>query len=279
MKGVIVAAGYGTRFLPFTKTVPKEMIPLIDKPSIDFIIEEFIESGIDEILVITSRRKKVLEDYLDREIELETVFTAEGATAKLEKIVPPEASIYFVRQQQMRGTGHALLAAKPFVGNEPFVVAYPDDLHFGSPPLAKQLIDLYEKTGCSVLATLHDPPDIHRYASLAIAPDGLHVTDMVEKATPGTEPSREASIGRFLYSEGFLDALAEGWERHTGTREYYHVYGLQKQMEAGKVVYCRFSGERLDTGAPEGYIAALVRYASMVPEYRDLLRDAVKRIL
>lgn len=278
MKGVIVAAGYGTRFLPVTKTIPKEMLPLIDKPSIDFIIEEFVDSGIDEILIITSRRKKALEDYLDREAELEAVFAAQGAEAKLSKIKPPAAKVFFVRQQEMRGTGHALLSARPFVGSEPFVVAYPDDLHFGNPPLAKQLIDLYEKTGCSVLATMHDPPDLNRYAALALAEDGLHVTDIVEKPAPGTEPSREASIGRFLYAPGFLEALAEGWEHHTGAGEYYHVYGLKKQMDEGKVVHCRFSGDRLDTGAPEGYLRALVRYASGRPEYLSVLEEEISRL-
>lgn len=278
MKGVIVAAGYGTRFLPVTKTVPKEMLPLIDRPSIDFVIEEFVSSGIDEILIISSRRKKALEDYLDREMELEAVFAEQRAEEKLAKIVPTSAKVFFVRQQRMRGTGHALLAARPFVGHEPFVVAYPDDLHFGDPPLAKQLIDVYERTGCTVLATLHDPPDLNRYAALALAEDEFHVTGIVEKPAPGTEPSREASIGRFLYSDGFLDALAEGWERHTGDGEYFHVYGLERQIERQQVVHCRFSGERLDTGAPAGYLRALVRYASTIPEYRDTLKQEVDRM-
>lgn len=131
MKGLIIAAGYGTRFLPVTKTVPKEMLPLINKPSIDFIVEEFIASGIREILIITSRRKKVMDDYFDREIELESVFEREGKTDKLEAVKPHEAEIFFKRQTEMKGTGHALLQAKAFIGDNPFVVAYPDDLHFG----------------------------------------------------------------------------------------------------------------------------------------------------
>ena len=162
MKGVIVTAGYGTRFLPVTKTIPKEMLPLVTRPSIDFIVEEFVASGITEILFITSRRKKSLEDYFDHERELEAVFEAAGDTKKLQAIAPPRATCYFVRQPEMRGTGHALLLARSFVGTEPFVVAYPDDLHLGSPPLARQLIDAWEKTGCTVLATLHEPPDINR---------------------------------------------------------------------------------------------------------------------
>ncbi len=275
MKGVIVAAGYGTRFLPVTKTLPKEMLPLINRPSIDFVIDEFIDSGIDEILIITSRRKKALEDYLDREVELETVFREKGEEEKLAEIEAPKADFYFVRQQRMRGTGHALLQARSFLADDPFVVAYPDDIHFGDVPLAKQLIDVYDQTGCSVLATLHDPPDISRYASLALDSDGFHVVDMVEKAPPGTEPSKEASVGRFLYSKGYLDALAEGWSRHTGEGEFYHVYGLKKQMEHRKVVFKRIEGERLDIGAPEGYITAILRYAAMNPEYRSLIEREV----
>ncbi|HSV55676.1 MAG TPA: sugar phosphate nucleotidyltransferase, partial [Magnetospirillaceae bacterium] len=116
MKGVIVAAGYGTRFLPVTRTVPKEMLPLITKPCIAFIVEEFIASGIRDILVLTSRRKKVLEDWFDRDPELEAVFRAEGAFVKLDQIAPPDVRVFFVRQSEMRGTGHALLQAAPWLG-------------------------------------------------------------------------------------------------------------------------------------------------------------------
>ena len=190
MKGVIVAAGYGTRFLPVTKTIPKEMLPLVTRPSIEFIVEEFLASGIDEILFITSRRKKALEDYFDREVELESAFRAAGDLKKLAAIAPAKASFFFVRQPEMRGTGHALLLARPFTGGEPFVVAYPDDLHFGEKPLSLQLIETWKKTGCTVLATLHDPPDINRYGVISIAADGFHVTDIVEKPPGG--PSRAA---------------------------------------------------------------------------------------
>ena len=163
MKGLIIAAGYGTRFFPVTKTIPKEMLPLINKPSMDFIIDEFISSGIKDILIITSRRKKTLEDYFDREVELESILTKQGADEKLSIITPPDANIFFVRQKEMNGTGHALLLARPFIGNEPFVVAYPDDIIFSKKPLAKQLIEKYEETGCCVLSTLHNPPDINRH--------------------------------------------------------------------------------------------------------------------
>ncbi len=278
MKGLIVAAGYGTRFLPATKTVPKELFPLIDKPSIAFIIEEFMASGIRDIVLISSRRKKSLEDYFDREIELETVFEREGATAKAARIRPYDINLTIIRQQEMLGTGHAMLQARGVLEGSPFITAYPDDLHFGEVPLAKQLIDLYNETGCSVLATLHDPPEMLRYAILELAADNLHVTDMVEKpATMELAPSREASIGRFLYTPDIFDYLEEGWNAHSGG-EYYHVYALKRLMEQHKVVYSRVRGTRLDTGAPEGYFQAILRYAAENPELRAILLSEAARL-
>jgi UTP--glucose-1-phosphate uridylyltransferase len=273
MKGVIVAAGYGTRFLPVTKTIPKEMLPLVTRPSIGFIVEEFVASGITEILFITSRRKKALEDYFDREMELEAAFRSAGDAAKLAAIEPVRASCYFVRQPEMRGTGHALLLARSFVGSEPFVVAYPDDLHFGTVPLARQLIETWQRTDCTVLATLHDPPDINRYGIISLAPDGLHVTDIIEKPARGKEPSREASIGRFLYTPDFLDELAAQWKRHPGG-EFFHTPAVLALARQGRVVFKRVEGERLDTGEPAGYLEAIVRYADTVPELRAALDRA-----
>ena len=272
MKGLIVAAGYGTRFLPVTKTIPKEMLPLIDKPSIAFIVEEFIASGIDEILIITSRRKKMLDDFFDREIELENVFAAEGNSSKAAKIKPYEAKFFFVRQQEMMGTGHALMQARPMLDGEPFVVAYPDDLHFGDKPLAGQLIEKYIETGCSVMATIHNPPNLERYGILKLADDNLHVTDIIEKPAPGTAPSKEASIGRYLYTPELFDFLEEGWAKHE-SGEYYHTYALNKLMSEGKVVYKETEGERLDTGAPSGFLRAILKYAKQDPELAEVLRE------
>ncbi len=280
MKGVIVCAGYGVRFLPFTKTMPKEMIPLVSRPSIDFIVDEFARSGITEILFITSRRKKALEDYMDRDAELEGFFKERGQTEKLKKIAPTGVKCFFTRQREMRGTGHALLLARPFVGREPFVVAYPDDIHIGPRPLALQLIEKHRETGCSVLATIHDPPSLERYGVAALAPDGLHVTDVVEKPAPGTEPSREASIGRYLYAPDFLDRLEEEWKKFTDPQaEFWHTQALRALAREGRVVHARTEGERLDTGEPAGYIDAFIRYAETVPEYRPALDEAVRAFM
>lgn len=276
MKGVILAAGYGTRFLPWTKTMPKEMIPLVDRPSIDFIVEEFVASGVDEILVVTSRRKKALEDWFDREVELETVLDRPADERRRRLIEPARARVFFVRQPEMRGTGDAILLARPFVGDEPFVVAYPDDIHVGDVPLARQLVETWERTGCSVLSTLHDPPDLNRYGVIAIAPDGLHVTDIVEKPPRGAEPSREASIGRFLYAPGFMEELAAQRARH-GSGEFFHTPAVKALAKRGMVVYRRVEGERLDTGEPAGYLEALLRLAESRPDLAPALEAALAR--
>jgi UTP--glucose-1-phosphate uridylyltransferase len=276
MKGVIVAAGYGARFLPVTKTIPKEMLPLVNRPSIDLIVEEFVASGVTEILFVTSRRKKALEDYFDREVELEGFFGAKGDSARLAKVMPVQAKCFFVRQREMRGTGNALLAARPFVGNEPFIVAYPDDIHIGKKPLTAQLIDVYRRTGCSVLAAIHDPPGINRYGILSLAADGLHVTGIVEKPPKGSEPSREATIGRYLYAPDFLDQLEREWENGgQAAEEFWHTPALIALAKKNRVVYTRVEGERLDMGEPAGYIDAFIRYAQSVPEFSQAVEAAI----
>jgi len=278
LKGVILAAGYGSRFLPITKSIPKEMLPLVTRPSIDFIIEEFIGSGIDDILLVTSRRKKALEDYLDREVELETVFSEEGSHGKLESLEPHKARFFFTRQQRMWGTGHALMLTEPFVRDEPFVVAYPDDLHFGRVPLAAQLIQEHQRTGGCVLSTIYDPPNLQRYGVLALHEDGRRVADIVEKPAPGAEPSREASIGRYLYTPEIFRYLHEGFRDHEGG-EYFHTGALRKLMAAGKVTFRRIEGHRYDVGEPEGYLRAVLRYARGVPELHDVLIEICSEIL
>lgn len=270
MKGIIVAAGYGTRFLPITKTIPKEMLPVGLKPSIAYIVDEFIASGITEIIIISSRRKKAMEDYFDREIELEELFRREGKAQKLKAIEPPAARFVFIRQSEMRGTGHALLQAKNLVGDEPCIVAYPDDLHFGAVPLARQLTAVYERTGKCVLATILDPGDVSRYGVVDPCPDGIGVRGFVEKPGRGSEPSHEVSIGRYLYTPEFFEWLEEGWEKHSGG-EYYHTYALDKMIGLGKFAYHRVEGLRLDTGEPGGYFEAILRNAAGDPELRPVL--------
>ncbi len=285
MKGIIVAAGYGTRFLPVTKTIAKEMLPLVTVPSIQFIVDEFIQAGIRDIVIITSRRKKALEDYFDREIELESVFTREGRDSSLEQIAPSPASIIFVRQQAMMGTGHALLQVKNWVCGEPCVVAYPDDLHFGTVPLAAQLAGVYQKTGAAVMASICVDGDVSRYGVFDLAEDNLHVRSIIEKPAPGTEPGHDVSIGRYLVPPEFFNLLEEGWNIHCAEAEkagrspgeYFHIYALNRLMASGKVVHAPVEGVRLDTGEPAGYLDAILRYADTCSELRPVIDNFIAR--
>jgi len=280
IKGVIVAAGYGSRFLPVTKTVPKEMLPLIDRPAIDFIVGEMIEAGIRDILIITSRRKKTLEDYFDREVELEGVFTREGKADKLARIRPPEANILFARQQEMLGTGHALLPAEPFTGDHPFVVAYPDDIVLAETPLSAQLIAAHRQTGGQVLAVkdLGDA-DVSRYGVVEPAGPGnpCKVARLVEKPPAGAEPSKLVSYGRYLFLPTLFDELRRDLEDHEGG-ELYHVDAINRMAAAGTVHALDFEGERLDTGEPMGYLEACCRYALTRPDMADSARDLFRRL-
>ena len=278
MKAIILAAGYGTRCLPATKTVPKELLPIGCVPAIQFIIDELVASGISDVVVVSSRRKKALEDYFDREIELEAALAAEGKGEALSKIARHELNAVFVRQERMLGTGHALLSARAFIGDEPCVVVYPDDLHMGEPPLALQLVREYERTGCCVLSSIKIEGDVSRYGVLDVGADGK-VAAIVEKPRAGHEPSREVSIGRYLVAPEFFYYLEEGWRLHLekakaenrALGEYYHIYALNKLMAQGKVVRKIIEGERLDTGDPAGYLDAVLRYAETRPELRAVL--------
>jgi len=283
VKAVIVAAGYGSRFLPATKTVPKEMLPLIDRPAIAFIVDELVAAGVRDVLVISSRRKKALDDYFDRETELEAVFRNEGKTDKLAKIAPPELNVSFARQQEMRGTGHALLLAETFAGDDPFLAVYPDDLVFGAKPLAAQLIDAHRQTGASVLAVQDlSGQDVSRYGVVEPAGPGnpCPARRLVEKPAPGAEPSSLISVGRYLFTPELFPHLREGWARH-GDGEFYHIDAINRLGAAGKLHALAFEGERLDVGEPLGYLEAICRHAlardDLAPQARALFARLSKR--
>ncbi|WP_215537005.1 UTP--glucose-1-phosphate uridylyltransferase [Borreliella bavariensis] len=274
MKGIILAAGYGTRFLPITKTIPKEMLPILNKPAIDYIIQEFIDSGIKDILLISSRRKKVLEDYFDREIELENIFLKENKKNELEKIKNKKINISFIRQKEMLGTGNALLYAKPWINREPVIVAYPDDLHIGNPPLSLQLIKLYEKTGKNIISIIENPENINRYGVIDLYEDKIHVKNIVEKPKIGSEPSNKASIGRFLYNYEFFEHLEEGFKLHQ-KGEYYHIYALKKLMDQKKVLYKNIKGKRIDIGTLEGYLEAIINFAKKDKNLMEITKKGI----
>jgi UTP--glucose-1-phosphate uridylyltransferase len=280
IKGVILAAGYGTRFLPVTRCIPKEMLPIIDRPAIDFVVQEMADAGLEQVVLITSRRKRVLDDWFDHDVELETVFRAQGASRKLEKSRPPRIDVAFVRQQEMRGSGHAILQAAHLLKGEPFVVAYPDDL-FGEPNCTAQLVETWHETGATVLAA-HDLPgaDLTRYGVLDVETSGgqLLVKRLVEKPPAGQAPSTLVSLGRYLYSPDFLDALAEGWERHDpASGEYYPMEATNTLAAAGRVMARVVESPRWDTGEPLGFLKTVTEVAlareDIGPAYAAWLRE------
>lgn len=284
MKGVILAAGYGTRFLPGSKTIPKEMFPLIDTPAIDLIVREMADAGIQDILIVTSRRKKPLEDYFDREVELEYSFSDQGVIEKLKLIEPLDVNLFFLRQKRMAGTGDALLLTEPFVGSSPFVVAYPDDVQLSGPSLSGQLAALYKRTGRVVLAGQEVPTgDISRYGVMATKKqDGIeYVTQMVEKPPPGTEPSRLVAFGRYLYTPELYQALKETRPRLPKSREFTQTDAINTLVAGDRVVVQRIEGRLADVGTPQGYLHAFIEYGLLRDEFRaDLLtfmRETVKR--
>lgn len=278
MKAVVLAAGYGTRFLPVTRCVPKEMLPIVDRPAIDLLVQELAEAGVTDLLVITSRRKKVLDDWFDRDPELEAVFAREGAADKLAKVRPPDLRVTFVRQQEMRGTGDAILMARDFAGDDPLIVAYPDDL-FSGPNLTAQLVAAWRATGCTVLAAEDLPgQDVSRYGVLDLDPDG-RVRRIVEKPARGEEPSTRISVGRYLYGPEIFPLLEAGRAAH-GAGEFYPMDAINDLAARGRVVAVTAEGTRHDTGTPLGYLQTIVEIAlqrdDVGPELRAWLEERLR---
>lgn len=285
MKAMILAGGYGSRFLPVTKTIPKEMLPLVDKPALDFIIEELVQSGVKQILIITSRRKKSLEDYFDREIELENYFNEKDKLEKIESFERKNKniSIYFIRQQEMKGTGHAVLLGREFL-NTPFILAYPDDLIFSKVPLAKQLIEVYEQTKKNVLA-VNDclGEDLSRYGIVDPFSNKdntrtIHVKGIVEKPTKGTEPSSLVSIGRYLLTPDIFPLLEKGMIKCT-EQEYFLTDALNSLAHQEKLVAHQFEGQRYDIGEPLGYLKSITQYALLREDLKDDYLKFLKEII
>ena len=265
-RGVILAAGYGTRFFPITKQIPKELLPLINRPALDFIVDEFIAAGITDICVVISPHKRLIKRYYRPLRWLETALRTSGRLELLSRISPPNINMHFTYQYRMRGSGHALLTARRFVGNKPCIVAYPDDLHLGSPPLARQLIDAWEQQRRSILATIYDPPNPQRYGMVRCDIKTNTVQDIIEKPPAHAIPSKYASIGRFLLTPAFFDHLAAGWRRaRQNHREYYHIYALRKLIDTEGVGFIPTHGTHLDIGEPRGYMEAIMTYQTLNP--------------
>lgn len=282
MKGIILAAGFGSRFLPATKTIPKEMFPLIDTPAIELVVREFAASGIRDILIVTSRRKKVLEDYFDRDVELESAFDQEGSTDKLGLIRPTELNIFFQRQHTMAGTGDALMQVQPFVEGSPFIVAYPDDVLLDGPPIAAQLIEVHERTGLTVLAGQERPHgDISRYGVMELYTDNGSewVRSVVEKPAPGKEPSRMVAYGRYLYTPDLFDALRNTRGSQSSGQEFTQTDAINELARQRKVTLARITGTLMDVGTPQGYVEAIVESGLRREKFRKPLLEFLRKVV
>ena len=271
-KAIIPAAGLGTRFLPATKAQPKEMLPIVDKPAIQFIIEEAIASGIEEILIITGRNKRSIEDHFDRSLELEMQLKSQGKYDMLKLIEEiSNITIHFIRQKEAKGLGHAVLCAKQFVGNEPFAVLLGDDLVDASVPCLSQLIDVYEDLGGSVLGVQRVPKDkVSSYGIVeprAVKPNIWQALNLIEKPEAGEAPSDLAVLGRYILDPDIFAIL-----EHTqpGRGGEIQLTDAICELAARKSVYAyNFYGRRYDIGDKEGFLEATVEYALKRPELRD----------
>ena len=281
-KAVIPAAGLGTRFLPATKAIAKEMLPIIDKPTIQFIVEEAIESGIEDIIIVTGKAKRPIEDHFDANVELEQNLASKGKDELLALVEETTGiNIHFIRQKRPLGLGHAVLQAKAFVGNEPFVVMLGDDIMEDEIPLTKQLINTYDDTKASALAVMEIPKeDTDKYG--VIAPneqisDGLYdVSHFVEKPKPEEAPSNLAIIGRYLLRPEIFDIL-ENQEPGLGG-EIQLTDAIDTLNKTQRVFAHEFKGTRYDVGNKKGMLEANIQYGLKHPEIKEELRAYLKEL-
>ncbi|MCA9764905.1 MAG: UTP--glucose-1-phosphate uridylyltransferase GalU [Carnobacterium sp.] len=281
-KAVIPAAGLGTRFLPATKAMAKEMLPIVDKPTIQFIVEEAINSGIEDILIVTGKSKRPIEDHFDSNPELEENLRAKDKLALLELVEETTGlNLFFVRQSYPKGLGHAVLQAKAFIGNEPFVVMLGDDLMEDEVPLTKQLINGYDKTHASHIAVMKVPhEDTSKYG--IIDPEGqvdettYNVRSFVEKPKPEDAPSDLAIIGRYLLTPEIFDIL-ENQEPGAGG-EIQLTDAIDTLNKTQRVFAHEFKGQRFDVGDKFGFLKTSIQYGLKHDEVKDALREYIIEI-
>jgi UTP--glucose-1-phosphate uridylyltransferase len=269
-KAVIPAAGYGTRLLPATKTIPKEMLPIVNKPVIQYIVEQAVASGIEEVVLVTSDNKGPLENFFDRSFELEHTLESTGKLKLLEEVVRVAtlAPVAYVRQMEQLGNGHAVLVARHVVGEEPFAVLWGDDILLGDPPVARQLIEVAERYDAPVVGVRRVPAeDIEKYGILEVeSVDGRvsRALSVVEKPRREEAPSDLAQIGGFVLTPDVFDILED---TKTGTGgEIYLADALVKLMKQRPVYAYEFTGTRYDAGNKLGYLQAIVELALEDPE-------------
>ncbi len=282
-KAVIPAAGLGTRILPATKAMPKEMFPIVDKPAIQYIVEEAVESGITDILIITNRGKESLENHFDRSPELEEALEKSGKKDFLEDIKPISemANIYFVRQKEMKGLGHAISCAKSFVGNEPFAVLSGDDVIKSKNPVCRQLIEAYEEYGLGVVGAQEMPrEEMHKYGSLKVKnlKDNIFMcTDMVEKPTPDKVLSLYSILGRYILTPEIFDILKN---TGPGAGGEIQLTDAMKVLARNKgIIMVDFEGKRYDMGNKFGAMQASVEMALEHPQISEQFKIYLKNLI
>lgn len=282
-KAIIPAAGLGTRVLPATKAMPKEMLPIVDKPAIQYIVEEAVQAGIEEILIITGRGKSIMEDHFDHAFELESALSANPAKhAMLEEClsIANMADIYFIRQKETKGLGHAVLKARGFTKDEPFVVMYGDDVIMGEDPVAAQLMRAYEQTGKACVGIKEVTPEqIQKYSSMKcdLIKDNLYnITDMIEKPKLGQEFSLFSILGRCLLTPEIYEILDRTAPGAGG--EIQLTDAMAEVARKGGMTGVDFTGKRYDMGAKLGVMEAQVETALRHPEIGEAFRAYLKEL-
>lgn len=276
-KAVIPAAGYGTRFLPATKAQPKEMIPVIDKPTIQYIVEEVLDAGITDILIITGRGKRAMEDHFDRALELELHLAQQGKTDLLEEVrrISEMANIHYVRQKEPRGLGHAVWFAQAFVGDEPFAVLLGDDIVRSEVPCLRQMLDIYEEFGGNVIAIQEVPDaDVSKYGIIAgeqVAPRVWRIHDLMEKPSLAEAPSRLAVMGRYILQPRIFTLLEKTPPGAGG--EIQLTDALRSLVREQPLYGYAFYGRRYDIGSKLGYLKATVEFALEREDIRQEFLD------
>lgn len=281
-KAIIPAAGLGTRFLPATKAMPKEMLPILDKPTIQYIVEEAARAGIEDIIIVTGRHKRAIEDHFDSQKELEMVLKEKGKTELLEKVQYSTelANIFYVRQKEQKGLGHAISSARQFIGNEPFAVLLGDDIVESEVPAVKQLIDVYEETGHSVIGVQEVPEaDTHRYGIIdPLTKNGrqYEVKKFVEKPAQGTAPSNLAIMGRYVLTPEIFDYLKT--QKEGAGNEIQLTDAIERMNNDNQVYAYDFEGERYDVGEKLGFVKTTIEYALKDDSMREELTRFIKAL-
>jgi UTP--glucose-1-phosphate uridylyltransferase len=285
-KAIITAAGLGTRFLPATKAMPKEMLPLVDKPAIQYSVEEAIASGIEEVIMVTGGGKRAIVDHFDRSLELEHYLHERGRTDLLGILSQVDAigdkvGITYIQQREPRGLGHAIWTARRLIGNEPCAALLPDDVILGGEPCLRQLIKAYEETGATVLAARRVPKDqVSRYGIIATGSSRgpLHeVTDVVEKPAPDQAPSDLASLGRYVLLPAVFDEL--GRTEPGAGNEIQLVDAIRRTLPNSRVVALEFEGDYYDLGTVAGYLKANLALAMTREGLREELAPLLRHLL